>query len=78
MSPMRGTTSFSPERIARRSALEMTFSITLIGRRWLTPERLSMRLSSRATKAICSITWRTKSGTCKLMAVAARSKLPAW
>ena len=40
----------------------MAFSSTLIGSRWLTPERLSTRLSSRASKAIRSITSSTKSG----------------
>ena len=39
---------------ARRSAFEMTFSSTEIGSRWLTPERLSTRLSSRAENASCS------------------------
>jgi hypothetical protein len=43
-------------RKARRSALEITFSIAEIGRRWLTPERLSIFLSSRAAKAMRSIT----------------------
>ena len=46
----------SPVSNARRSALEMTDSITVIGRRCDTPECLSMRLSSRASKAICSTT----------------------
>ena len=41
-------------RRARRSALDTTFSSTEMGRRWETPERLSMRLSSRARNASCS------------------------
>ena len=36
---------------ARRSAFEMTFSSSEIGRRWLTPERLSIFWSWRAGKA---------------------------
>src|SRR5207302_11323236 len=62
---MRGTAVFSSLRKARRSALEITFSMQLMGKRWLTPERLSTRLSSRATKAIRSITSCTYFGRCK-------------
>ena len=45
---------FAVER-ARRSALETTSSMVEMGRRWLTPLRLSTLLSSRAEKATCSI-----------------------
>ena len=39
MSDTRGTTVFSRFTIVRRSALEIAFSSTVMGRRWLTPER---------------------------------------
>ena len=41
---------------ARRSAFDTTFSSTEIGSRCETPDRLSMRLSSRARNASCSTT----------------------
>ena len=44
---------------ARRSAFETTFSSSEIGSRWLTPERLSTFLSSRAWNAISSTISRT-------------------
>jgi hypothetical protein len=44
---------------ARRSALETTSSNVEMGRRWLTPLRLSTFLSERAEKATCSTTSRT-------------------
>ena len=47
-SDTRGTTAFSLVAIARRSALETTFSSTLIGSRCDTPLFLSTRLSLRA------------------------------
>src|SRR5260221_231322 len=52
MSPTRGTTSCSSWRRARRSALERTSSMVLMGRRWETPLRLSTFLSSRGEEAI--------------------------
>ena len=64
MSLMRGTTSLSVFRIARRSALETTFSMAEIGSRWLTPDRLSIFLSSRAAKATRSMTCCTYAGSC--------------
>ena len=42
MSVMRGTAMVSPVASVRRSALEMTFSSSEIGSRWLTPDRLSI------------------------------------
>src|ERR687884_320681 len=69
MSEMRGTSSASPVRSARRSAFETTDSMTVIGRRCETPERLSTRLSSRASKAICSTNSRRKSGTRRVPAM---------
>ena len=63
--------------MARRSALEITFSVHEIGKRWLTPERLSTFLSSRAAKAICSITSCTYFGNMQLVPVRAASRLPA-
>jgi hypothetical protein len=51
---MRGVAIISLFNKARRSAFETTLSSKEIGRRWLTPERLSMRLSVRAMKATCS------------------------
>ena len=62
-SPMRGTTLSSERRRARRSAFEIMLSMTVIGMRWLTPERWSTRLSSRARNAIRSTVSATKSGT---------------
>jgi hypothetical protein len=59
----RGTTCFSLSKIERCSALESTFSNTLIGSRWLTPERPSMRLSPRASNATRSTSSRMKSGS---------------
>ena len=53
----------SPVVIARRSAFEMTFSITVIGMRCETPDRLSIRRSVRASKAMRSMTSAMKSGT---------------
>src|SRR5215467_3762951 len=52
MSLTRGVTTVSRLSRARRSAFDATLSMTVIGRRWLTPERLSTRLSSRAMNAI--------------------------
>ena len=43
-----------PIRAARCSALLTTLSSVVIGKRWLTPERRSTRLSSRAWNAISS------------------------
>ena len=63
MSEMRGTISASPDTMARRSALETTFSMTVIGMRCDTPDRLSMRRSLRASNAMRSITSAMKSGT---------------
>ncbi len=63
MSEMRGTTSHSPVCTARRSALEIAFSITEIGIRCETPERLSTRLSVRASNAMRSTSSAMKSGT---------------
>ena len=67
---MRGTTAFrccgSPG--ARRS--KPRFPSREIGSRWLTPERLSIFLSSRAAKAIRSITSCTYFGKVQLVAVA--------
>ena len=60
---MRGTTSVSPLRMARRSALLTTFSMAVIGMRCETPERLSTRLSVRASNATRSITSCTRAGT---------------
>ena len=62
-SEMRGTISSSPVTMARRSELETTFSITLIGMRCDTPDRRSMRLSVRASNAMRSTTSAMKSGT---------------
>ena len=72
---IRGTTGSSSQRRARRSALEIAFSSTLIGSRWLTPERLSTRLSSRASNATRSITSSTKSGTLERPAAALGPRL---
>jgi hypothetical protein len=47
---MRGTTTLSRARSARRSALLTASSSAEMGRRWLTPLRLSMRLSRRADR----------------------------
>jgi len=66
MSVTRATTGASPLASARRSAFETTVSSTLIGRRWLTPDRLSIFRSARAWKAISSITSRTNRGTSTL------------
>ena len=63
--------------IARRSAFETTFSITVIGMRCDTPERLSMRRSLRASNAMRSITSAMKSGMRTGAAVALASTLPA-
>src|SRR2546422_970372 len=49
--------------MVRRSALDTTFSSTLIGRRWDTPLRRSTRLSSRASNAMRSISSSMKSGS---------------
>ena len=43
-----GDAKVSPMRAARCSALLTRFSSVVMGSRWLTPERLSTRLSSRA------------------------------
>ena len=48
MSAARATVDFSAVRAARCSALLTTLSSVVIGTRWLTPERRSTRLSSRA------------------------------
>src|SRR5208282_836572 len=64
MSLIRGTMNSSWCVSARRSAFETTFSIAEIGSRWLTPERLSTFLSSRAANAIRSITSCTYFGIC--------------
>ena len=53
-SAIRHHTLFFSHR-ERRSALETADSITVIGRRCDTPECLSIRWSSRASKAICSM-----------------------
>jgi hypothetical protein len=58
MSDTRGTTMLSLRRTARRSALEIAFSRAVMGRRWLTPLRLSIFLSRRAAKAMPSATSR--------------------
>ena len=47
---------------ARRSAFETTSSSVVIGRRWLTPERLSILRSARAWNATSSTTSRTYAG----------------
>jgi hypothetical protein len=62
MSAIRGTTSASPRCSARRSALDSAFSSALMGRRWLTPLRLSIFLSRRAANATPSATSRMKRG----------------
>jgi hypothetical protein len=62
-SDTRGTTSHSPVIAARRSAFDTAFSSTEIGMRCETPERLSIRLSVRASKAMRSIISAMKSGT---------------
>jgi hypothetical protein len=76
MSAMRGTTRSSPLRSALRSALDTIVSMTVIGMRWLTPERWSTRLSARARKAISSTVSWTKSGTSML--APARSTHASW
>jgi hypothetical protein len=52
--------------MARRSAFDTTFSMQVIGMRWLTPERLSIFLSARARNAISSTTSRIYFGTTTL------------
>src|SRR5262249_62360201 len=51
MAATRGPTSPPPRKRARRSALESAFSRAVMGRRWLTPLRLSIFLSRRAGEA---------------------------
>ena len=63
MSDTRGTTTFSLVRMVRRSALDTTFSSSEIGSRCDTPLRRSTRLSSRASKAMRSISSSMNSGT---------------
>ena len=75
---MRGTVIFSPAASARRSAFEMTFSSSEIGRRWLTPDRLSIFWSCRAWNATSSTTSRTYSGTESSAAPVPRSVHASW
>ena len=63
MSDTRGTTVFSLVAMVRLSALDTTFSRTLIGSRCDTPERRSTRLSSRASNATRSISSAIKGGS---------------
>ena len=50
--------TLNADESARRSAFETTFSSSVIGSLWLTPERLSTRRSARAWIATSSTTSR--------------------